>query len=348
MIPSLAEKEISLLGKRYLPELEISLKSTIPVSNSKFFGSMRYHLGWESFDGTLVSLDTGKRLRPLLCLASCEISGGNWRSAIPAATALELIHNFSLLHDDVQDGDRTRRGRATVWTIFGIGQAIAAGNGMRVVADQTMFGINNSNIARTSAIAASEELTLRYLEMIEGQYLDMSFESANTISTDQYLDMISRKTGALIEASMHIGSIIATGNKDFAQTFGKCGRSLGLAFQIRDDLLGIWGDPSLTGKAVGADIRRKKKSLPIVFLFQHASKDDQSWLSNAYKKDTVSESEVLDILELMEKLQVREYVQKEAEENAEIAMNSISRLGISQDSLKSIEAIAKFFTTRNK
>ena len=348
MRPLTPEKEIAALSDRYLPELEISLKNSIPVSDSNFYSLMRYHLGWESAEGISTKSDTGKRLRPLLCLASCEMSGGDWKSALPAATALELIHNFSLLHDDVQDGDQTRRGRATVWSIYGVGQAIAAGNAMRVVADQSLLNIMASNIDHMSAVKAGEELTLRYLEMIEGQYLDMSFETATSVSTDQYVDMISRKTGALIEASMHNGSIIATGKVDFARTFGICGRKLGLAFQMRDDLLGIWGNPQLTGKAVGADIYRKKKTLPVLFLFQHANENDKSWLTGTYRKDVISDNDLARILNLMESLRVRDFVQSEAEKYAEAAVNGISKLDISPESQQKIQAIANFFVTRDK
>lgn len=343
-----AERTVSSLAERYLADLEARLRASVPDSDTGFFGLLRYHLGWQDRDGRAVSEDSGKRLRPVLCLASCEMAGGDWHRALPAAAALELIHNFSLLHDDVQDGDETRRGRATAWTVFGVDQAIAAGNAMRVVADQTLASLVNAGLSASSAVAASNELTRRYLEMIEGQYLDMSFESADDVTTDQYLDMIGRKTGALIEAAMYLGSIVATGDASAAKAFGACGRRLGLAFQVRDDLLGVWGNPMATGKAVGADIRRKKKSMPVVFLFQRASKADRAWLDQAYAADEVAGADVERVLDILDGLGARTYVQETAERQAEQAVDAITGLSLPADARGTIEAMAEFFVTREK
>ena len=343
-----AERQVSSLTERYLAELESRLRASVPGSNTGFFGLLRYHLGWQDRDGRSVDEDGGKRLRPVLCLASCEMAGGDWHRALPAAAALELIHNFSLLHDDVQDGDEMRRGRATAWTVFGTGQAIAAGNAMRVVADQTLASLAEAGLPAASTISASEEMTRRYLEMIEGQYLDVSFESADDVTTDQYLDMIGRKTGALIEASMYLGALVATGDAVTARAFGACGRRLGLAFQVRDDVLGVWGNPMATGKAVGADIRRKKKSLPVVFLFQRASQAERAWLDEAYAADEVAGADVERVLEILDGLGAHAYVQQVAEGQATQAIDAVAGLGLGPDARRSIAAMAEYFVTREK
>ena len=347
-MPATAEREVSALAQRYMAELKVRLRESVPSSDSGFFDILRYHLGWQDRDGRPADEDGGKGLRPTLCLASCELAGGDWRRALPAATALELVHNFSLLHDDIQDGDRTRRGRATAWSVFGTHQAIAAGNGMRVVADLTLLALGEAGLPAATTAAASVELTRRYMEMIEGQYLDMSFEHADDVTAERYLDMVARKTGALIEAAMYLGSLIATGDVSVARGFGACGRQLGLAFQVRDDLLGIWGDPASTGKPIGSDIRRKKKSMPVVFLFESASAEDRRWLDGAYAADEVAGEDVERVLEMLDRLGARAYVQRTAERQASGAVSTIERLSLSADARRTLEAMAEYFVTRDK
>jgi len=347
-VPATAEQEVSALAQRYLTDVKARLRASVPDSPSGYFDILRYHLGWQDRDGGPVDEDSGKGLRPILCLASCELAGGDWHRALPAAAALELVHNFSLLHDDIQDEDTTRRGRATAWTVFGTHQAIAAGNGMRVVADQTLLALADAGLSPETITAASVELTQRYLEMIEGQYLDMSFERADNVTSDEYLDMVARKTGALIEAAMYLGALVATNDNAAAQAFGACGRQLGLAFQVRDDLLGIWGDPNATGKPVGSDIRRKKKSMPVVFLFQSASAEDRRWLDGAYAADEVGGEEVERVLEMLDRLDARAYVQQTAERQASDAVSAIDGLGLPSNARRTLEAMAQYFVTRNK
>ncbi len=347
-MPATAEREVSALAQRYLADVKARLRASVPDSPDGYFDLLRYHLGWQDRDGRPVDEDSGKGLRPILCLASCELAGGDWRRALPAAAALELVHNFSLLHDDVQDGDTTRRGRATAWTVFGTHQAIAAGNGMRVVADQTLLALADAGLSAETITAASVELTRRYLEMIEGQYLDMSFEHADNVTPDEYLDMVARKTGALIEAAMYLGALVATDDDAVAHAFGACGRQLGLAFQVRDDLLGIWGDPDATGKPVGSDIRRKKKSMPAVFLFESAGPEDRRWLDEAYAADEVAGEDVERVLEMLDRLGARAHVQQTAERQAAGAVSAIEGLHLPPDARRTLEAMAEYFVTRDK
>ncbi len=343
-----AEQEVAALQARYLPAVKASIRDAVPDSDSGFFKLLRYHLGWEDADGRPADEDSGKALRPLLCLMACELAGGDWRTALPAAAALELVHNFSLIHDDIQDGDTTRRGRATLWSVRGIPEAVAAGNAMRSVADRVFSGLAVGPTPPHVAAFASMRLTQGYLEMIEGQYLDISFEQAERVSVDDYLDMISRKTGALIESAMFLGALIATGNERAATAFGACGRKLGLAFQIRDDYLGVWGDPQSTGKAVGADIRRKKKALPMVYMLQHAAADNRAWVNAAMAVTEVAVADVERMLALLEKLDARQYVQQVAESHAADAVTTLEQLGLAQEACQKLRSVAEFFVTRQK
>ena len=343
-----SERRISALVERYIADVRQQIRRSAPDSETGFFGVLRYHLGWQDRDGKPADEDAGKGLRPTLVLASCEIAGGDWHDALPAAAALELVHNFSLLHDDIQDRDTTRRGRATAWTVFGVHEAIAAGNAMRVVADQTLQALSETGLAASTVTAASVALTSRYLEMTEGQYLDMSFEDSDDVTTDAYLDMISRKTGALIDGAMYIGSLVATGDAKTAAAFGACGRRLGLAFQVRDDLLGIWGDPAATGKPVGSDIRNKKKSMPIVYLFQQADAAQREWLRTAYAAEEVAGDDVERVLTLLADLDAQTFVQQTAARQAAGAMDALDGLPLAPEARESIQAMADYFVTRDK
>ena len=344
-----AEQQVAALQQRYRDDIQSRLRDAIPDSASGFFALLRYHLGWEEADGTPSDADGGKALRSVLCLTACELAGGDPKRALPAAAALELVHNFSLIHDDIQDRDTTRRGRTTLWTLHGEPKAIAAGNAMRVIADQTLDSLAKTGLPAHLVDAVAVELTGRYLEMIEGQYLDMSFERSDSVTVEDYLDMIGRKTGALIESAMYMGALIATGDAKMAKAFGACGRALGLAFQIRDDYLGVWGDPAATGKAVGADIRRKKKSMPVVHLFQHAPANARRWLLEAYAaKDEVGGDDVERILSLLDELGTPRYVQQAAVEQADGAVQSMLEVGLTTESEDTIKAMAEFFVTRSK
>lgn len=343
-----SKDELSSIQDQFLNDVKYALHEAIPDSSSGFFGLLRYHLGWEDKWGNPIIIGGGKALRPLLCLASCEMAGGEWRTAIPAAAALELVHNFSLIHDDIQDGDLTRRGSATLWSLKGTHSAISAGNAMRVVADTTIAKLSNHGVPDRFAIMAAVELTNRYMEMIEGQYLDVSFESSMNISTEDYLLMIGKKTGSLIESAMYLGALVATENESIAGHFGSCGRSLGLAFQIRDDFLGIWGDPSATGKAVGADIKRRKKSLPVVSLIESADAKTLVWLNEIYANSTVTDDNVTKTMSLMDQWNIPEYVSAKAQIHADAAVSEIERLNLPEESKSRIRSIAEYFISRQK
>lgn len=344
-----AEQQVTALQQRFSSDIQATLREAIAGSESDISPLLRYHLGWETKDGQPSTEGAGKALRPVLCLAACDLAGGDWRKALPAAAALELVHNFSLVHDDIQDRDITRRGRETLWSIHGEPRAVTAGNAMRVVADRTLMSLAGSELAPEVVVDVAAELTTRYLEMIEGQYMDMSFETSGDVTVDQYLDMVGRKTGALIESAMYMGALVATGDIATAKAFGACGRRLGLAFQIRDDYLGVWGDPSATGKAVGADIRRKKKSMPVVHLFQQSGGADRKWLDEAYAGEGEVAGEAVErILEILDRLGTPEHVQAAARAHAQEAVDAIHATGLASDAEGTVTAMAEFFVTREK
>jgi len=196
----------------------------------------------------------GKRLRPLLCLLACEAEGGDVDEALPAALALECVHAFSLVHDDIVDGDRERRGRPSLWAAAGMSLALNAGDALHALACATAWRAG----AWTAGLVHGATMS-----MIEGQHLDLCAEGAVAPTVAQWERLALRKTGALFAAAAACGSAAAGGGDDAVERYWDLGEALGLAFQARDDVLGVWGDPRVTGKPAGSDLARRKASLPV-------------------------------------------------------------------------------------
>ena len=246
---------------RYREEVGLALRASLSGDDSPIRRMLAYAMGWVDAEGVPTLATEGKALRPTLCLLACEATGGVSADAMPAAVALELVHNFSLIHDEIQDRDDVRRHRPTLWTVWGERKALVAGNVMRILADMALWGHQD----RETALAVAELVTQANLEMIEGQYMDLHFEGRMDITLDDYLAMISRKTGALIRCSLVAGAAAGSGDPAIIEAFEESGKAFGMVFQVRDDYLGVWGVESATGKPVGADIRRKKNAFPFVY-----------------------------------------------------------------------------------
>ncbi|MBM3933227.1 MAG: polyprenyl synthetase family protein [SAR202 cluster bacterium] len=334
--------------QRYRSPLRAALRRSLASDTLPVYRMLRYSMGWNDADGKPINATEGKALRPTLCLFGCEATGGTIERGMPAAVALELIHHFSLIHDDIQDRDETRHHRPTLWAMWGIPVALVAGNTMRVVADRTLWQLVGNGVPHRAALQVAALLTEAYLQMIEGQYLDLAYEGQPDISLDDYLGMISRKTGALIRCSLHVGAVLGAQDDTTAAAFRECGRSLGYVFQIRDDVLGIWGDEKLTGKPVGADIRRKKNSLPIVYAMSRARGAEKEELMRIYKKESPDSSDVDSVLGIMARLKTQEYAQSLAAENCERALGHIRDVALAPGFDSDINEVARFLLVRER
>jgi geranylgeranyl diphosphate synthase type I len=260
---------------------------------------LRYHLGW--LDEGLAPADTagrlrfgGKKLRGLLCLLACEAAGGEARRAAPAAAAVEFIHNFSLIHDDVEDQDAERRHRPTVWVRWGVAHAVNAGSNMQALVNEAGLRLGTTGVSPERVVAALQCLTTAMLAMTEGQFQDIEFQDAGETRISDYLEMSAGKTAALTAAAARLGALVATEEGEVLAALSRFGHAFGMAFQARDDDLGIWGKQDSTGKPVGGDILKGKRSLPIVFALSQG--DGDRLRAALERRDVRAATELLDAL----------------------------------------------------
>ena len=292
-------------------------------STHGLYEMVRYHL---ALDGSGAS--GGKRLRPLLGLLAYASIAGDHRRALPGAAAVELGHNFSLVHDDIEDGDTERRHRATLWKRHGIPQAINTGD--------TLFSLSRIALHRLTDLGFSDAKVLRLmrlydetcLALCEGQYIDIATsESDALMSVDGYFDMIGRKTAALISASVEAGALLATDDENVIARYRGFGWALGLAFQLNDDLLGIWGAEETTGKEP-SDVANRKKTLPVIFAMEHAGPEDRERLLALYARPEPTADEVAEIVEILERVGARDYTRDQARHYRDEALAELDAAGV--------------------
>jgi geranylgeranyl diphosphate synthase type I len=247
-----------------LEAIEEDLKRSASLFDSDHYTDIlqmiNYHMGWTDQPSL-----RGKRIRPLLTLLCFAGLKPNWEAALPVASAIEWVHNFSLVHDDVEDKSDTRRGRPTLWKQWGPAKAINVGDTIFTIGRLAIYRLIENGIPHAIALEAQHILDRGCLQLTQGQHLDLTLETQKDISIDTYLQMIEWKTSALISAATTIGACIAEASSSTIESYRAFGHNLGLAFQILDDILGIWGDPDLTGKPTGDDLYARKKTLPIIY-----------------------------------------------------------------------------------
>jgi geranylgeranyl diphosphate synthase type I len=303
-------------------EMEATLASASP--DLSLYQWSRYHLGWN--DEALAPLGPaerrkhgGKRLRGVLTILAAEAVDGDGPGAASAGAAIEFIHNFSLVHDDVEDNDAERRHRPTVWKLWGVPHAINVGSNMQAMVDVAVLRLAGRFPAET-VIQAFQVITRAVLLMTEGQYLDMAAQDRSEMSLDDYFRMTGGKTAALIEGALRTGALLGTEDAARVEALARFGRHFGLAFQCRDDYLGCWGDPALTGKAVGNDLLQGKRSLPVVHALAAAAPETATGRS---LRQALAERDVQTALDLMETLGTTRFVGQRVEEHTQAALQAL-------------------------
>ena len=252
-------------SKPLLTRIESELQRQVSRLNSPrtqpFHEMLTYHMGWTG-EGAGPEA-AGKRIRPLMLLLCTSACGATWEPALPAAAAVELVHNFSLVHDDIQDNSDKRRGRPTTWVKWSMPMAINVGDALFVLSNQAIIDLNEY-YSPDVIVRAAGILHDTCLDLTRGQFLDMSYEERVDLSVDDYWPMVAGKTAALLSACCHIGALLGGADEPKQESYRSFGHYLGIAFQVQDDILGIWGNESLTGKSAASDLVEGKNSLPVL------------------------------------------------------------------------------------
>ncbi|MFI6283979.1 polyprenyl synthetase family protein [Streptomyces sp. NPDC051018] len=308
-----------------------------------------YHFGWIDAEGRPAAGDGGKAVRPALALLSAEAAGAAPEAGVPGAVAVELVHNFSLLHDDLMDGDEQRRHRDTVWKVHGPAQAILVGDALFALANEVLLELGTVEAGR-----ATRRLTTATRKLIDGQAQDISYEHRERVTVEECLEMEGNKTGALLACAVSIGAVLGGADDRTADTLEKYGYHLGLAFQAVDDLLGIWGDPVATGKQTWSDLRQRKKSLPVVAALAAggpASERLGELLAADAKSndfDSFSEEEFATRAALIERAGGREWTSQEARRQHTVAIEALNGIDMPALVRAQLVALADFVVVRKR
>jgi geranylgeranyl diphosphate synthase type I len=300
-------------------ELQRRVSQLDTAGTREFHEMLTYHMGWTG-EGAGPEA-TGKRVRPMLLLLTAAACGSDWKPALPAAAAVELVHCFSLVHDDIEDSSRLRRGRPALWVRWGIPMATNAGDALLVLAWQSITELaptySSARISQSARV-----LQEACLSLTRGQFLDMSYETRSDLGVDDYWPMVSGKTAALLAACCQIGAILGGAPTSRQESYRSFGRDLGLAFQVEDDLLGIWGDEALTGKSRSSDLVDGKKSLPVLFGLSIGGRFAARW-----RQGPISVAEVPSLAEVLMEEGAYAYTQSKADELTEAAVKSLRAAG---------------------
>ncbi len=307
--------------ERYLAELDRYMRMVVtsqPDQPNDMGIMLQYALGWVDQNGQPYRVPTGKRIRPVLLLLATEAAGGNWQAALPAAAAVELLHNFSLIHDDIQDDSPLRHNRPTLWKVWGEANAINIGDALFTMAYDALQRLSTNGISAEIVIQIWRIFNRTMLELTRGQHLDMRFEHQPIVTTDEYVSMITGKSAALLSACAEMGSLIACGDPQVAQHYADFGLNLGIAFQIRDDILGIWGDPDVTGKSAATDILSRKKSLPVLYGLTHSEK-----LVGIYRRSEFGQSDIDEAIDTLDAIDAQEFTRHSEESYYNTALSAL-------------------------
>jgi geranylgeranyl diphosphate synthase, type I len=335
------KKEINIDELRVATEVELRhmIYELVPEEYAGMRSMLAYHLGWEGEGAGLEA--QGKRIRPILLLLCTEAAGGDWRKAVPAAAAVELVHNFSLIHDDIQDQSRMRRGRNTVWVNWGIAHAINAGDLMFTLAFTALQELGNV-FKPDVVLGAVDILQKTCIKLTGGQFLDLSYEQQPVLPAKSYWPMIYGKTAALIAGCTQLGALLAQTGSQNQENFREFGEKLGLAFQVRDDWLGIWGDAARTGKSTESDLLTGKKSLPVVYGLEKQDRFARRWMEGSIQAEEVSM-----LADLLESEGAEKYTRDQSDRLTHEALQALNRACEPTESKRQLELLSEKLLKRD-
>lgn len=322
--------------------LEPALRSAVDRLPESMRVIAGYHFGWWDEHGRPTGADAGKAIRPALVLLGAQAVGGEADAALPAAVAVELVHNFSLLHDDVMDGDTTRRHRPTAWHVFGVNPAVLAGDALLTLALDVLAASGHPQ-----AQQAIRELSTAVQRLLDGQSADLAFEERTDVRLAECVRMAEGKTGALLGASCAVGALFGGGRAEQVENLRSFGERVGLAFQFVDDLLGIWGDPAVTGKPVYSDLQNRKKSLPVVAALTSNTPTAHELHSLYHREQPLSPTDLARAADLIEVSGARAWSQARADDLLARAREHLRAADPSERATRELDALARLATRRD-
>jgi geranylgeranyl diphosphate synthase type I len=329
---------------RYRDSVQSELKEIIDRTPPSLRNILRYHMGWETENGRARPGKPGKFIRSILHLLSCRAVGGDATQVLPSAAAVEFVHNLSLIHDDIQDRSHERRGRPTVWKLWGKSQAINIGDFMFALASLALLKLKDNGVPSEEIVHSFHLLATACKELCEGQYLDIEFENRVDITVEDYLNMIRKKTAALIATSASMGAYLGKGGEK-VQYFYQFGEALGMAYQIRDDILGIWGMKESTGKSIKEDLRQRKKTLPVVYALRESA--DKAKLERLYTQRHIERGDIPIVMEILDQSGARDHAQNLIQECCRRALEQLEASGVERNRQAALKQIANSLAERN-
>ncbi len=325
----------------YRDTVQVELKSVIDSCPSVLCDMLRYHMGWQDEHGHSCDRESGKFVRPTLCLLSCQAVGGDTSQILPAAAAIELLHNFSLIHDDIEDVSDERHHRLTIWKLWGQSQAINAGDAMFTLAYVALLKLKERGISDEKIAGAIRMLSLACLELCDGQYLDIEYENRLDINIEDYLDMAAKKTAALFALSTALGAYLGNADIRLVDFFHMFGKELGIAYQIYDDISGIWGTSEKIGKSVG-DILQRKKTLPVVYGLQNSEGTERKKLMKFYTQKSIEGKDIREVKEILTQSGAGDYAENLAQQCFQKALAHLEATGLDSSRLASLKDTTNF------
>jgi geranylgeranyl diphosphate synthase type I len=321
--------------------VRVELKEVIDSYTSVLCDMLRYHMGWQDERGHSCSGESGKLSRPTLCLLSCQSVGGDVSQAIPAAAAIELIHNFSLIHDDIEDASDERHHRPTIWKLWGQSQAINAGDAMFTLAYIALLKLKERGVVDEKIAGSIRMLSLACLELCDGQYLDVECENRLDVTVEDYLDMAAKKTAALFGVSTALGAYLGGADSESVDSFRMFGRELGIAYQIYDDIFGIWGTREKIGKSV-SDIPQRKKTLPVVYGLQNSEGEKAERLKKFYAQKSIEGEDNTEVTKTLDNVGARNYAENLSQQYYQKALAHLDTTGLDRSRQTPLKEVAHF------
>jgi geranylgeranyl diphosphate synthase type I len=339
---------LQTIADKYTVEIDAQIR-TLLETRAPFAADMSgYFFGWtdEQFE-PVADVQKGKRLRPIMCLLACEAIAGSHTRALPLAVAIELIHNYSLIHDDIADRDDERRGRPTVWKIWGDGLAINTGSALYTLAFQALEALD---VPPAKALHIYKIVFATSMRLSEGQHWDINYERSVNVTQEMYLNMIEGKTAALLEMALRTGAMVATDDERVIEGYRNFGRHLGLAFQIQDDYLNIWVATERSGKTQFSDLRNKKKSLPVTYALGTLHGDERERFAAIYADvdHDMTDDEIREVLAVLDRIGAKEYTAQLADYHTTEALRCLDSTGLDNPAHAQLKALAQALLGRTQ